>query len=218
MTNAWPWREKSKATVFPACNSWLNFCVRGQFEIKTLIVWCINTTYFIWIKKKITLEPATILKQVTCQRITSKKYSNSMGRHPVLTAVNWSQYWCAICVQYQFSCAPKLTRKCEIEHWLPCGADGRTGGRAGGWCTVKWLPNFLGWVDLLSYGAPLTRALRAWSSAIIEFHNLRIIFLLPKYIYHPTSRVSLCLFLYWGRIFLYTDQCFGQHYLDLYGF
>ena len=27
-----------------ACNSWLNFCVRGQFEIKILIV---HTTYFI---------------------------------------------------------------------------------------------------------------------------------------------------------------------------
>ena len=23
------------------------------------------------------------------------------------------------------SCAPKLARKCEIEHWFPCGADGR---------------------------------------------------------------------------------------------
>ena len=28
-------------------------------------------------------------------------------------------------MQYQPSCAPKLARKCEIEHWLPCGADGR---------------------------------------------------------------------------------------------
>ena len=104
-----------------------------------------------------------------------KKYSTSMGRHlsprygqvilvsgyPVLAAVNWSQHWCAICVQNQFSCAPKLARKCEIEHWFPCGADGRTGGR----CTVTWLPNFLGWVDLLSYGAPLARASCAWSSA-----------------------------------------------------
>ena len=51
-----------------------------------------------------------------------------------------------------------------------------------------------------------------------EFHNLLIIFLLPKYIYHPTSRVSLCLFLYWGRIFLYTDQFFWQDYLDFYAF
>ena len=25
--------------------------------------------------------------------------------YPVLTAVNWSQHWCAICVQYQSSCA-----------------------------------------------------------------------------------------------------------------
>ena len=40
---------------------------------------------------------------------------------------------CAIInAQYQFSCAPKLARKCEIEHWCPCGADGWAGGR----CTV----------------------------------------------------------------------------------
>ena len=73
--------------------------------------------------------------------------------YPVLTAVNWSQHWCARCVQYQSSCAPKLARKCEIEHWFPCGADGRAGGR----CTVTWLPNFLGWVDLLTHGAPQAR-------------------------------------------------------------
>ena len=33
--------------------------------------------------------------------------------------------------------------------------DGRSVGRS-----VTWLPNFLGWVDFLSYGAPPTRALR----------------------------------------------------------
>ena len=53
--------------------------------------------------------------------------------YPVLTAVNWSQHWCAICVQYQSSCVPKLARKCEIEHWLACGADGRSLGRPRGW-------------------------------------------------------------------------------------
>ena len=31
-------------------------------------------------------------------------------------------------MQYQSCCAPKLARKCEIEHWFPCGADGRAGG------------------------------------------------------------------------------------------
>ena len=81
--------------------------------------------------KKIKLEPAIIWKLVTCQRITSKRYSTSMGRHlsprygqvilvseyPVLTAVNWSQHWCPMCVHYQFSCALKLPRKYEIEHW-----------------------------------------------------------------------------------------------------
>ena len=48
----------------------------------------------------------------------------------ILTAVNWSLHWCAICVQYQFSCAPKLARKCEIEHWYAYGADGRTDVRS----------------------------------------------------------------------------------------
>ena len=121
---AWPGWEKSKATIFPACNGWLNFRVRGQFEIKILIVRHINTKYFIWIKKKIKLEPPITWKLVTCQRITSKKYLTSMGRHlsarygqvilvsgyPILTAVNWSKHWCPIYVHYQFSCAPKLAK------------------------------------------------------------------------------------------------------------
>ena len=41
----------------------------------------------------------------------------------------------------------------------------RTGGRAGGRCMVTWLPNFLGWVDLLTHGAPQARFARQ-SSAI----------------------------------------------------
>ena len=64
-------------------------------------------------------------------------------------------------MKYQSSCAPKLARKCEIEHWLPCGADERSFVR----CTVTWLPNFLGWVDLLTHGAPHARFARQ-SSAI----------------------------------------------------
>ena len=36
---------------------------------------------------------------------------------------------CNMCAQ--FSCAPKLARKCEIEHWFPCDADADD-GRAGG--------------------------------------------------------------------------------------
>ena len=33
-----------------------------------------------------------------------------------------------------------------ILHWYTCGADGLSGGRLVGRCTVTWLPNFLGWV------------------------------------------------------------------------
>ena len=120
----------------------------------------------------------------TCQRITSKRYSSSMGRHlsprfgqvilvsGYSTAVNWSQHWCTICVQYQSSCATKLARKCEIEHWFSCGADGRAGcGR----CTVTWLPNFLGWVDLLTHGAPQARFARQRSAIIIIIITIVII-------------------------------------------
>ena len=119
-----------------------------------------------------------IWKLVTCQRITSKRYSSSMSRHlsprygqvilvsgyPVLTAVNWSQHWCAICVQYQSSCAPKLARKCEIGHWLPCGAGGRTVSRAGGRAVYGHLMTKFSrmgsLLHFLTHGAPL-RPLRA---------------------------------------------------------
>ena len=141
MTNTWTWWANSKATVFPACSSWLNFRVRGQFEIKILIVRHINTTYFIWIKKN-KLEPAIIWKLVTCQRITSKKYSTSMGGH--LSPQYGQRYWSAdtlfwqlsidhnIDVQSVFFWAPKEVRKCERKHWFFCGSDRRSLGRGVG--------------------------------------------------------------------------------------
>ena len=59
-------------------------------------------------------------------------------------------------VQSVFSWTPKVVSN----HWFSRGADGRSVGRSVGRCTDTLLPNFLGWVDLLSYGAPK----RAWSS------------------------------------------------------
>ena len=123
-------------------------------------------------EKKIKLEPAIIWKLVTCQRITSKNTRPRWVDTWARDTVRW--YWSAdtlfwqlsidhnIDVQLVFSWAPKLARKCESKHWFPCGADGRSVAL----CTVTWLPNFLGWVDLLSYGAPPTHGTlcRAWSS------------------------------------------------------
>ena len=57
---------------FPVCKSWLNSRVRGQFEIKSLIVRLINTTSYFLRVKKIELELAIIGKVVTYQRIISK--------------------------------------------------------------------------------------------------------------------------------------------------
>ena len=42
-----------------------------------------------------------------------------------------------------------------ILHWYPCDADGRS--MVGGRCRVTWLPNFLGWIDLLTHSALLAR-------------------------------------------------------------
>ena len=68
-------------------------------------------------------------------------------------------------MQSDFSWAPKEVSKCESKYRFPRGADGRSLGRAVGRsvgrCTVTWLPSFLGWVDLLSYGAPPAERARA---------------------------------------------------------
>ena len=167
-------KVNSNGHVFPACENWLNFSFRGQFKNQNFNCAAhIKHNIFHMKENKIKLEPAIIWKLVTCQRIISKRYSTTMGQrlsprydqvtlvsgYPVLTAVNWSQHWCAICEQYQSSSASKLARKYEwtlVALWC-----GRTGRR----CTVTWLPNFLGWVDLLTHGAPQARFARQ-SSAI----------------------------------------------------
>ena len=65
---------------------------------------------------------------------------------------------------YQSSCAPKLARKCKIDHWFPCNADGRACRR----CTDTWLTNFLGWVDLLTHGTPRARFERQSSATTLS--------------------------------------------------
>ena len=45
----------------------------------------------------------------------------------------------------------------------------RTDGQSLVRCTVTWLPNFLGWVDLLSYGAPHARA-RSYAIIITYYY------------------------------------------------
>ena len=84
------------------------------------------------------------------------------------------------CVQYQPSCAPKLARKGEIEHWFPCGAGGRTVSRAAGGRAVygNVITKFSRMGSLfhfLTHGA-LLRALRARElrNQQIFVHSLRL--------------------------------------------
>ena len=67
--------------------------------------------------------------------------------------------------QSVFSWAPKVVRKCESRHWFSCGADSHSGRRVVIRCTVTLLPNFLGWVDLVSYGTSLWPP-KHWASAL----------------------------------------------------
>ena len=107
------------------------------------------------------------LKLVICQRITLKNTRPRWVDTWARGTVRW--YWSAdtlfwqlsidhnIDVQLVFSWAPKLASKCESKHWLPCGADGRTGVRSRDYqiCWVGRLSHFL------SYGAK--REARAWA-------------------------------------------------------
>ena len=125
---AWP-----KVTVLSAYNSWLNFRVRGQFAIKIIMMRHIM---------KQNLFHIVSYEFFKKNWITSKNDTRSLWTRdtvrwycpldtPVLTAVNWSQHWCAIWVHIEFAGLPNyilIARKCEIKHWYACGADGRAGG------------------------------------------------------------------------------------------
>ena len=101
----------------------------------------INTTYLIWILKKSKREPAIIWKRVNCQRILRGYWSADTLFWQLSIDDN-------IDVQSASSWAPKVARKCESKHRYACGTDRRSLSRS-----VTRLPNFLGWVDYLSYGA-----------------------------------------------------------------
>ena len=72
--------SESKVASFPTCKNWLNFRVRGQFEIKILLLQLMNTTYFLCISKNWTWT-CDHLKTINLSAGNLKKYSTSMGRY-----------------------------------------------------------------------------------------------------------------------------------------
>ena len=82
---AWPTRDHGKKRSSPPVflNNWLNFRVRGKFEVKFLIVLGhsdINKTYFIYIFKTQTWA-CDHLKSSNLSADNFKKHSNSVGRY-----------------------------------------------------------------------------------------------------------------------------------------
>ena len=165
--------EKSeKHLSFPPVflNNWLNSCVRGQFEIKMLIVLGhsdINPTFHMNFNKW----ACNHLKPVTCQRIPSKntrpgwvdtwardKVSETGQRIPcfdscqLITTLMCNQF------SHGLSGLPKQLESVRVNIGITVV---RTDGLRR--CTVTWLPNFLRWVNLLTHGAPLARFARGAS-------------------------------------------------------
>ena len=101
---------KVKSNCLPCRNRWLNFRVRGQFEMKILIVRAHKNNIFHINLKKIKLKPATIWKLVTCQRIASKNTRTRWVDTWTRDLVGW--YWSADTVFY--SCQLITTLMCNM--------------------------------------------------------------------------------------------------------
>ena len=108
-----------------------------------------------------------------------------------ISAFRFRLYWlfCCLCfTRRQWLCDFRQNNlelllgchTCWLSYFtLVCLWCGRTVSRAGGWCTVTWLPNFLGWVDyfiflfmVLRWRASRARALLSscWCSECCQEH------------------------------------------------
>ena len=81
----------------------------------------------------------------------------------LISALRFSPYWLLSCDTGGYAISRQNTLELHLGchtcwlsflYWYAGGEDGRSLAR----CTVTWLPNFLGWVDLLIHGAPLAHA------------------------------------------------------------
>ena len=126
--------------------------------------------------------------------------------YPVLTAVNWLQHWCTICVQYQSSCATKLARKCEIEHWFSCGVDGRAGGLRAVYGHVNTKFTQMGrfpypWCSEGALRAPELRY-NAYDISVFNSQNTAVSFVSSESVRHYKSRIThqLLIWIYYSNL------------------
>ena len=150
-------------TVSPARNSWLNFRVRGQFEI-LIMRHKHNIFHMNFLKKNWTWAGIT-WKLVTCQRIPSKntwpRKVDTWAGDTVMWywsagTLNWSKHGCPICAHYQFSWHPFLTFDSLPYPTRTICRRVRTYARS-----ITWQPNEKRLTIFHEYGALSHAALRA---------------------------------------------------------
>ena len=131
------------------------------FEIKILIAQHISITCFIWNLSADNFKK--ILDLDGWKREPASRSGDTGQQVPCFDSCQLiTTLMCNMCTISVFLCY-QTSQKVHVR--LNIGFHVvRTDGRKDGRCTVTWLPNFLGWIDFLSYGAPLARASGAWSS------------------------------------------------------
>ena len=154
VTNAWPWWEKSKAGWIVASKVSLKSKFKGAAHKHN--IFHMNSK-----RKKLTacdhlktsnLSADNFKKMVDLDGLTPEPAirTGDTGQQIPFLSIDHStdvQYECNI----SFPVFPNSLESVRLNIGFPVVR------RTRGLCRITWLPNFLGWVDLLTYGAPLPR-------------------------------------------------------------
>ena len=137
--------------------------------------------------------------------------------HPVLTAVNWSQHWCPICVHYQFSCASKLARKYGIEHWSRSSKT--INWSAGSFqinhvTSMSWhmSPRYVMWCVCHGLKAPSLAFLPRFREEFIYCSRILsewLLYLVRRYLYYTYHETQIKVFFFFFNIMLFIFH-FGK--------
>ena len=126
------------------CLSRLDFRLRGQFEIKILIVRLMNTKNWAWAcdhLKSSNLSADSFKKTLELSGSIPEPAIRSGDTNQRIHCFDSCQLTATWMVTWMYNIrlqAPNLARKCEIKHWYACRADGQAVGLRSGDCQIFW--------------------------------------------------------------------------------